>query len=62
MLHDREKNSMIWSAALDELDELAELDDQKRLFTDGLGSHNRSPILDEDWIVAIATLSNTKIE
>ena len=30
-LHDREKNSTIWSAALDELDELAELDDQKRL-------------------------------
>ena len=33
-LRDREKNSTIWSAALDELDELAELDDQKRLFTD----------------------------
>ena len=27
---------MIWSAALDELDELAVLDDQKRLFTDVL--------------------------
>ena len=34
-LRDREKNSTIWSAALDELDELAELDDQIRLFTDG---------------------------
>ena len=27
---------MIWSAALDKLDELAELNDQKRLFTDAL--------------------------
>ena len=35
-LRDREKNSTIWLAALDELDELAELDDQKRLFTDAL--------------------------
>ena len=33
-LRDREKNSTIWSAVLDELNELAELDDQKRLFTD----------------------------
>ena len=33
-LCNREKNSTIWTAALDELDELAELEDQKRLFTD----------------------------
>ena len=28
----------IWSAALDKLDKLAELDDQKRLFTDAVGT------------------------
>ena len=29
---------MIWSVALDKLHELAELDNQKRLFTDALGA------------------------
>ena len=33
-LRDREKNSTIWSAVLDKLDELVVHDKQKRLFTD----------------------------
>ena len=36
MLRDREKNSTIWSAVLNELDQIAELDDQKRLFTNAV--------------------------
>ena len=35
---------MIRSAALDELDELAELDDQKRLFTDAMPVYCRLPL------------------
>ena len=48
MLRDREKNSMIWSVALNELD------DQKRLFTDGPCT---SPLTVEPWASTIPALT-----